>query len=668
VTRPRLQLEEGETLSARHALRVVALALRWVRPFARRFAVKAGLVLTSIGVLLVLPIPAKILIDHVILAQPVAVERNPLVREPLLWLGLTDPGAIFWATAALLVALLVLAGAVGPGGAENEPTQAWLGGGQDIATQTENEVNAGFSLVGGVLGLVDYFVTIRLTQDLNHHYRARLFGRIQALPYAAFDEARIGDAIYRVLYDTPAITNTVYRVLLTPVGAPVAILASALLLRLSFGNHPPIYWSALAMLPVSLSVGLALGGILRRRMSRSRRAGSRATATAEESLSNVVVAQAFGAEAIERARFDAASWRAFSEFRGLVAASMALIACGVLLAAPVMIAAVRYMLGLLARDVITPGDLSLVFGYFFGIVGPAVDLGALWPRIQGSLVGLHRVFHVLENLPAELDDTGRPALAPVRQRIAFDRVSFAFDDTPVLRDVSFESRPGTVTAIVGPAGAGKTTLVSLIPRFHDPDTGRVVADDTDLATVRVASVRRQVAFVFQEGALFSDTILENIRFGWPAASDADVRRAAEQALADAFIRALPDGYDTRLGRAGAKLSVGQKQRLQVARALVRPASVLILDEPTAALDPETEAALVRAVRAASRDRVVFVVTHRLSTVVEADQILFLDDGRIVERGTHAALLADAEGPYRRFWELQARGADDSASGRLPSAM
>jgi ABC-type multidrug transport system fused ATPase/permease subunit len=597
----------------------------------------------------------------------VEAERNPLVRVPLLWLGLTDPATIFWATAAFLVGLLVLVGAIGPGGAEKEPTQAWLGGGQDIASQTENEINAGFSLVGGVLGLLDYFVTIRLTQELNHHYRTRLFTRIQALPYAAFDDASIGDAIYRVLYDTPAITNTAYRVLLTPVGAPIAIVASALLLRLGFGDHPTIYWSALAMLPISLVVGFALGGLLRRRTSRSRRAGARATATAEESLSNVIVAQAFGAEATERARFDRASWGAFTEFRGLVAAGMAVLGCSVLVAAPIAIAAVRYILELLAHDVITPGDLSLVFGYFFGIVGPAVDLGALWPRIQGSLVGLHRVFHVLENLPTELDDTPRPALGPVRERIAFDRVSFGFNGTPVLSDVTFEARWGTVTAIVGPAGAGKTTLVSLIPRFHEPDAGRVVADDTDLATVRVASVRRQVAFVFQEAALFGDTVRENIRFGHPEASDDEVRRAAVQALADPFIRTLPNGYETRLGRSGAKLSAGQKQRLQVARALVRPASILILDEPTSALDPETEAALVRAVRAASRERIVLVVTHRLSTVVEADQIVFLEDGRVVERGTHAALLARPDGAYRRFWELTS-GAADPGSDRVPSAM
>jgi ABC-type multidrug transport system fused ATPase/permease subunit len=176
-----------------------------------------------------------------------------------------------------------------------------------------------------------------------------------------------------------------------------------------------------------------------------------------------------------------------------------------------------------------------------------------------------------------------------------------------------------------------------------------------VAAAQLASVRRQVAFVFQESVLFSDSVEANIRFGRPDASDAAVRRAAAQALADGFIGALPAGYATRLGRAGAKLSVGQKQRLQIARALVRDAPVLILDEPTASLDPETEHALLRALRAAARDRIVLVVAHRLSTVVEADQILFLDEGRIVERGTHAALLDRRDGAYRRFWELQLDG-------------
>ncbi len=652
MSRP-LELEEAAVVSERRALEVISLALRYVRPFAGRVAVKLGLLLLSIGFLLVLPIPAKILIDHVILQRPVADDPNPLVRNLLLGLGLTDPTSVFQATAVALGVLLLLVGAVGAAGGERSEADAWLGSGQDTATRTENEVNAGFSLVGGLVGLVDFLWTIRLTQDLNHHYRSALFRRIQALPYAAFDDERVGDAMYRVLYDTPAITNTTYRILLTPIGAPAGILGSVLLLRASFGNHPPIWLSALAILPVVLLAGLALGWLLRRREGRSRRAGAEATATAEESLSNVVVARTFGAEGRERARFDAASWRSFRAFRGTVAAGMAVTLLACALAYPFSVAGVRYILGLLAAGAITPGDLSLVFGYWFGMIAPAVDLGAIWPRIQTSLVGLHRVFHVLDRLPAETDDAHLPALPPVRDRVRFEHVGFAYGDRPVLRDVSFEAPMGTVTAVVGPAGAGKTTLVSMIPRFHAPDAGRVLADGVDLASVRLDSVRAQVAFVFQEPALFAGTVADNIRFGRPDATDDAVRAAARAALADAFIEGLPRGYDTELGRTGTKLSVGQKQRLQIARALLRDAPILILDEPTAALDPETEAALLRSLRAAGRTRIVLVIAHRLSTVREADQILVLDGGRIVERGRHQELLARPDGAYRRHWGVVA---------------
>ena len=230
------------------------------------------------------------------------------------------------------------------------------------------------------------------------------------------------------------------------------------------------------------------------------------------------------------------------------------------------------------------------------------------------------------------------------------------DGTPALRGVSFEARVGSVCALVGPAGAGKTTLASLLPRFLAPTRGRVRLDGVDVTELELASLRRQIAFVFQETALFDGTVAENIRLGRPEASDADVRRAARLAGADEFVERLPLGYDTPLGRAGGKLSVGQKQRLAIARALLREAPILILDEPTSALDPDTERRLVETLRESCRDRLVLVIAHRLSTVRAADQILFLQDGRVLERGSHAELLARPGGAYRRFVELQTRGA------------
>jgi ABC-type multidrug transport system fused ATPase/permease subunit len=236
-------------------------------------------------------------------------------------------------------------------------------------------------------------------------------------------------------------------------------------------------------------------------------------------------------------------------------------------------------------------------------------------------------------------------------------VHFAYEEgTPVLRGASFEAPIGSFTGLVGPAGAGKTTLAYLVPRFLSPDRGRVLADGHDLAGVTRDSLRSQVAFVFQETVLFDATVEENIRMGDASKSEADVRRAARVAGADDFIRALPRGYATPLGRGGGKLSVGQKQRIAIARALLRDAPILILDEPTSALDPETERALVAALREASRTRLVLVIAHRLTSIREADQILFVDGGRIAERGTHAELMAREGGAYRRFVEIQSRGA------------
>jgi ABC-type multidrug transport system fused ATPase/permease subunit len=261
------------------------------------------------------------------------------------------------------------------------------------------------------------------------------------------------------------------------------------------------------------------------------------------------------------------------------------------------------------------------------------------------------------DLPSERDTEGAETLDGVREGIRLDDVGFSYPDgTEAVRGVELEARVGRITALVGPAGAGKTTLAYLLCGYLEPSRGRVLADGRDLRDFTHASLRQRLAFVFQETALFDDSVEANIRLGRPDAGDTEVRRAARAAGAHEFIERLPQGYATRLGRSGGKLSVGQKQRLAIARALVRDAPVLVLDEPTSALDPETEQRLVGALREAARDRLVLVIAHRLSTVRVADEICFVDGGRIVERGSHAELMATPGGAYRRFVELQTRGA------------
>jgi ABC-type multidrug transport system fused ATPase/permease subunit len=232
--------------------------------------------------------------------------------------------------------------------------------------------------------------------------------------------------------------------------------------------------------------------------------------------------------------------------------------------------------------------------------------------------------------------------------VAFRDVTFGYrPGQPVLHGVSFEARPGTITALVGPTGSGKSTLLGLLLRLFDPDRGAIELDGVDLRRIRLANLREKVAIALQENLLFGATVRENVRYGAPGASDEALRECARVACADEFIERLPAGWETQLGERGAKLSTGQRQRLSIARALAKDPPIVVLDEPTAALDAETELRLLENLAAWGRDRAILLVTHRLSTIRRADQILVLDGGRLVERGTHAELAA-REGPYRRL--------------------
>jgi ABC-type multidrug transport system fused ATPase/permease subunit len=649
---PEERITSGETLL------LFRRALRYVAPFKLRFAVKAGLTILSLLPLLLLPWPVKILIDHVIEQIPLGekVASYPFFVRPFLerLQGLPPTVILLWTITAQALLLLVI-GAFGFRDEERAGTDASLSGGQDTATTTENEANAGFSLAGGLLGLFEFHWTLRLTQAFNHHYRSLLFERIQSLPLTAFDDERIGDAVYRVMYDTPSITNVCYRLLLTPVVSPLGILLTVGVLSLSFGDHPFLVWSALAFLPLALISTYPFAAALRRRGERSREAGAVTTSTVEEGMSNILAVQSLGGQQRERERFAGDSWTSFKRYRLFL-----LVGIGAFLAAAVpglimLTRAFFYVMNLAIEKQISLGDVALLFSYFILVLSYAADLGAFWIRVQGSAAGLHRVFSLMD-LAAEEDPPGAHSLAPIRAGIQVEDVHFAYDDgKPVLQGVSFEARIGQVTALVGPAGAGKTTLVYLIPRFLSPQSGRVCIDGTDIAGVTRQSLRAQIAFVFQETVLFDGTVEENIRFGKLDASEAEVHRAAQVSGADEFIHKLPAGYQTPLGRAGSKLSVGQKQRLALARALVRDTPILILDEPTSALDPETEKRFLAMLREVSHTRLVLVVTHRLSTAAAADQILFLENGRIVEHGRPDELLSHPSGAYRRYFDLQTQG-------------
>jgi ABC-type multidrug transport system fused ATPase/permease subunit len=301
---------------------------------------------------------------------------------------------------------------------------------------------------------------------------------------------------------------------------------------------------------------------------------------------------------------------------------------------------------------LTVGLIFTFIGYVRRFFEPVRAIGMLYTQLQTAIAAAERIFHLIDEPAAVVDEPGAAALAEVRGRIAFENVSFGYKrGEPVLRDVTFAAEPGETVAIVGPTGAGKTTMVNLLMRFYDVDEGRILVDGHDVRDVQQESLREQVGMVLQDNFLFSGTVRKNIRYGRLDADDEAVARAARLAGADTFIRQLPEGYDTELGERGASLSQGQRQLIAIARAVLADPRILILDEATSSVDTRTERAMQRALDALMADRTSIVIAHRLSTIRNADVVLVLQQGRIVERGTHGELMA-AQGVYHNLYMSQ----------------
>ncbi len=283
---------------------------------------------------------------------------------------------------------------------------------------------------------------------------------------------------------------------------------------------------------------------------------------------------------------------------------------------------------------------------------PIQQIAVLWTNIQNAIAGAERIFGLLDEVPAVKDKPGAKDLPRIVGKVEFDHVSHHYEDgVPVIQDVSFKAEPGQTIAIVGPTGAGKTTIINLLPRFYDVTAGAVRIDDIDVRDVTAESIRRQVGIVLQDTFLFSTTVMENVRFGRPDATDDEVRAATRLANADSFIDRLPEKYETVLGERGSGLSQGQRQLLAIARAALADPRILILDEATSSVDTRTERLIQKAFDQLLQGRTSIVIAHRLSTIVHADQILVLNDGQIVERGRHTELM-DKRGFYYDLYMSQ----------------
>jgi ABC-type multidrug transport system fused ATPase/permease subunit len=476
----------------------------------------------------------------------------------------------------------------------------------------------------------------RIGQMMVYALRARLFSHLQSLSLGHHDRTPRGDTVYRLEADATCVEQLLLKGLF-----PVAF--STVTLVVMFSVLASVDF-ALALVAMSIAPVLYVTMRMQaRRMSsgaeRARELDSRLAERLYESFSTIRLVKGFAREPHELRRFSGAASDAMHARLGLTARE-SLYGFFINVITVTGGLAVMGVGGLHVLDgTIRPGTLLVVMAYLGYVYGPMTAIATTTGSIQRALAGARRVRQTL-SLPGERDGTEVLDRRRMRGGITFEHVSFGYD-TPrgTLRDVSFSVAPGEMVAVVGPSGAGKTTLVSMLTRFVEPDTGRVLIDGVDASTYRLQSLREQVGIVLQEGLLFAGTMAENIRYGRLDATDAEVTEAAQASAAAEFIERLPLGYASEMAEAGAGLSGGERQRLGIARAFLKAAPILVLDEPTASLDALSEAHVLEAVRRLRAGRTTLVIAHRLSTVREADRIIVMDAGAVVAQGTHAELVA-----------------------------
>lgn len=511
-------------------------------------------------------------------------------------------------------------------------------------------------------GLLLAVVGQRIIVDL----RESVFSHLQRLGLDYFEREQSGRIISRLTNDLDAV-NELLSFGLVQAFSNVATLVGAIVIMLHL--HAKLTLACLAVLPAMVLVVFTLRTRVHEAFQETRKAIAELTNTVQETVAGIRVVQAFCREKENEAHFAelnqrnlTANVRAIKLFSTFFPVVEVISSLGV-------VVVLWYGGWLIVHHQLTLGDAFAFIAYQNMFFDPIRGLTRLYQQFQAAVAGAERVFEVQDTAPLVQDAPEAEELPPFSDRIVFDHVSFHYGDdgsTPALQDVSFSVRKGETVALVGPTGAGKSTLIKLLSRLYDPTGGRVLIDGRDLRTVTVSSLRRQLGVVLQETFLFSGTVRDNLRYGRPDAAPAEVEAAVEAVNAADFISRLPQQYDTPVGQRGDSLSQGQRQLVSFARALTADPRILILDEATSSVDVFTEALIQKALRVLLADRTAFIIAHRLSTVIDADRILVLDQGRIVESGTHDELLSRG-GLYARLFRLQFREGEDKAPEPPPGS-
>ena len=494
----------------------------------------------------------------------------------------------------------------------------------------------------------------RVVTDL----RKEIYSHLHRLGLRFYAETRLGDLTSRLTNDVGSVRSAAtgdiaeaLRTVFSLVGAVVVMVGLNWRLSLVvFCAVPPV------------AIGSRYFGGKIRNLSRSvqdRLADT--TAAAEEALGAIRVVKAFAREQFETNRYQDALEALFATARRRVVLSSLFSSSNRFLFMVAMVVIFWYGGSEVLVGRLSAGDLVAFIMYASTIAGSVMGVSRLYTSLNSAVGASERIFELMDTQPEIVDVTGAKALPKVMGTVSFEEVSFFYEQNqPILEDISFVAEAGDTIALVGPSGAGKTTLMNLIPRFYDVSQGKILVDGHNVKSVQVHSLREQIALVSQDVDLFGTTIRENIRYGKLDATDDEVKKAAQDANALEFIEGFPEGFDAKVGERGVKLSGGQRQRVAIARALLRDARILLLDEATSALDSASEALVQQALERLMTGRTTFIIAHRLSTVQHANRILVLEAGRLVQIGTHAELIAET-GLYQKLCALQFRNLDEDAA-------
>ncbi len=497
-----------------------------------------------------------------------------------------------------------------------------------------------------------YYLVTRLGERVVADIRKAVFDRMIGMSPAFYEKIMTGEVLSRITTDTTLI--------LSVIGSSVSVALRNILIF--FGGIALMLFTSIKMslavlwpIPVIVLPIILLGRRVRILSKENQDLIAESSGDASEQLLSAQTVQAFTHEVLSRAKFGNVTEKSFVAARKRIATRAILTAIVIFIA----FSAIVGFLWMGATDVrageITEGELVQFMIYTIMVAGALAALTEIWGELQRAAGATERLVELLTAEDTVADPLAAVAMPPALQgEITFDDVSFSYPSRPsisALDQVSLQIAPGETVALVGPSGAGKTTIIQLVLRFYDPQSGTIQLDGMDLKDLDRAAFRKQIALVPQDPVIFADTARENIRFGRPDATDAEVEAAAKAAAAHDFLMALPDGYDSYVGERGVMLSGGQKQRIAIARAILRDAPILLLDEATSALDAESESAVQQAVEALARNRTTLIVAHRLATVKKADRIIVFDGGKIVAQGTHDSLVAQ-DGLYARLARLQ----------------